>query len=52
MTALTHRIELSLNAKLDDWDISRMGSHNHRVGMDNISSSVCCFKLILHVYNA
>jgi hypothetical protein len=39
MTTLTHRIELPLVVKLIDLDTSCMGSHNHKVGMDNISSN-------------
>jgi hypothetical protein len=39
MITLTCRIELLLVAKLVDLDTSHMGSHNHKVGMDNISSS-------------
>ncbi len=47
MTTLTHRIELPLVTKLVNLDTSRMGSRNHRVGMDNISSNLVFMPITL-----
>ncbi len=47
MTTLTYRIELPLVTKLIDLDTSCMGSHNHRVGMDNISFNLVFMPITL-----
>ncbi len=47
MTTLTHKIELPLITKLVDLDNSYMGSRNHKVGTDNISSSLVFMPITL-----
>ncbi len=42
MTKMTNRTTLTIVIEVVDLDISCINSCNHMVGMDKISSSVCC----------